>query len=149
MAGNVETMVPGGSPRKPGKRSPVSIDLEEEINSPPLKSNRVYSGSVSTTNSIEDVLEGVLVVRPTRKWKQTQEEQPPRQTPTQQSFINDANLGKRYSGFLSLAYLNNKCLEINQEHTQFEALICSHFDQSQKRLQQIKDRLSSHPEGEK
>ena len=148
MAGNVETVTPEGLPPRPVHRSSVSIDLEDEIISPPLKSNRVYSGSVSTTYSNEDVLEGVLVVRPTRKWV------PPIQAPSirlvsaTKSQSDDANLGKRYAAFLSLAYLSSKCKEINQEHADFEVLISSHFEKSQRRLEEIKDRLSSRSTGQ-
>lgn len=136
---------------KPEDRSPKSIDLEdeEELDSIPLKSNGVYSGSVSTTNSSVDVLEGIPLANPTKKGEQqvvvTLKERP---STKKSSFpYEEAYLGKRSPAFMSLAYLSTKCLEINREHALFEALISTHFDQSQKRLQKIHARLSGNQDG--
>jgi hypothetical protein len=133
-----------GLPTKPGNRSPVSIELEdEEVESPPLKSNRVYSGTVSTNNSSEDVLEGVLVTKPSKRLPEGCRFETPKHNPYFSTRSEESQLGKRFSAFLSLAYLSSKCLEINNEHAHNEDLIASHFDERQRRLQKISERLSS------
>jgi hypothetical protein len=128
----------------------LSTSVEEDaLVSQPKKSNSVYSGTVSTNNSSDDVLEGVIVVKPSKRRLDPKKVNASKSTKPFSNVSHDFNLGKRYAAFLSLAYLSSKCLEINQEHAQNEVLISLHFDESQRRLQKIQDRLSSHPQDKK